>query len=238
MRDSNGDAELDEEMRALAAEVRAIERLPAAWLDAAEGKTPVDELLAGVDATYAQRQKISELFQPLDPRVRDRLAQTAAEQHRGTSAGGGAVIPMAPLRRRWVWAAPAIAAAAVVALFLRAPDDGPAWFAGEVSVYSAHRDAPVAPGRVLEVGAGAYFYLDCRAHGSEVGVVSLRATSRDGDERIHHLGFSASEVSSGGALLHVLADLPPGHWEVRCGATEVGSSRFAWFARPVELVVR
>lgn len=238
MRDPNGNTEFNEDMKALDAEVQAVERLPAAWLDAAEGKVSVDELLADVEATDAQRRAVRELFHPLDPRARDRLAAAAAEKHLGLSEGEGKVIPMPSRWRRWLWAAPAVAAAAVLVMFLRAPGDEMAPFAGDVSLQSAHRYAPAAPGNTLDVPVGEYFYLDCRAQDRKVEVFSVRATGRGGNERVQYLGFSASEVSPRGALLHVLADLPPGRWDVTCGGAEAGTGRFAWFARSVELAVR
>lgn len=224
------------EAHALAAEV------PASWLEVAADELPIEAALSASEIEEAR-----ELFAPLDANTRERIVERAVE-HFLREASRPAAPPDEVPRvrridgRRWLarLGPPLAAAAAAASLtFVLTHSGGPehAELTGQVRAASADRAAGETS--TLTLKSTDWFYLDCRAEGSSIEIVNVRAARSDApaQEPPRGLGWEIVAEADDGATLHAAADLPPGTWQVACDAYEPSSGRLLRLAPPASLVV-
>jgi len=219
---------------ALDEELRALEDIPEPWLAVGEGRVRPEDAFPDQPALQAE-------LAPLDPAARTRLVAHAIETlTRPTEAPKLApVVPLAPRRDRLLrWAAPLAAAAAVLLVVFWPSGPGPGGVRdGEVSVFPALR-GDEAGGPELRVAGGEHFYLRCRSAGdAALEVVSVRATRVGEPDPSRMLGAKPAPQHPRGEVLHVLADLGRGTWEVTCGARDTQSGQFVWLGPPARVIV-
>ncbi|WAS90321.1 hypothetical protein [Nannocystis punicea] len=218
---------------ALDEELAAPGDIPEQWLAVGEGRL-------SPEAAFPDDPALREQLAPLDPAARSRMVahaiatlSTPAEAPRPDN-----VVPLAPRRTRWLrWTAPLAAAAAAVLLvvFRPAGPAGDGTGAGEVRVFPALR-GDEAGGPELRVAGGEHFYLQCRSDDS-LEIVAVRATRVGEPANQRMLGGKPAPQDERGEVLHVLADLGRGAWEVTCGARQTQSGQFVWLGPPARVLV-
>ncbi|MCY1061958.1 hypothetical protein [Nannocystis sp. SCPEA4] len=219
---------------ALDEELRDLEAIPESWLAVGEGRVRAEDAFPGDPALQAE-------LAPLDPAARTRMVAHAMETlTRPPEAPRLApVVPLAPRRNRWLrWTAPLAAAAAVLlVVFWPSGPGGDGLGDGEVRVFPALR-GDAAGGAELRVAGGEHFYLRCRsATADALEIVAVRATKvgEPTDQRM--LGGKPAPQDPRGDVLHVLADLGSGAWDVTCGARQTESGQFVWIGPPARVVI-
>ena len=201
-----------------------------------QNASPPPDELAGLDEIVGEfsREALASPDTPgetLSLAARARIAERVVRGFLGdTPAARDAPTTKVVRPRRWWPVAPALAAAATLALvFLRSPSPlGDA----EDAVSSAVRGQHDAPSQLT---AGQSFFLDCHVPGAELTVVGLRA-ARSTDNSPRHLGFTVDTAAADGAKLHAVADLPRGDWFLTCGV-QTDDGRFHWLAPATSLTV-
>lgn len=212
----------DEECREVLA---SLDDVPEPWMAVAEGRRTPEEAFPEEPALWSQ-------LAPLPEDVRDRMVDRVVELCRPAARPDPhlavAPRPLSP-RTRWIpWAASLAAAAILLVTFvprlmmLSQSESADHVLAGEVRAFSAQRGTSNAE---LRVDRNTHFYLQCRAVGRSTPIRTIWARPVGSELGARALGFTEEPDPN---VMHVLADLQPGIWDVTCGVVDPDTGQFSW----------